>query len=70
MSGFGGDLGEDKAGTQRHGGICAGRTPQGPAGTWLQAKGDKGGSTSAWEWRYTQASGAGRRDERRRLAGG
>ena len=43
MPGFGGDLGEGAAGIQRRGGTHARQTPQGTTGTWLQAKGGKGG---------------------------
>ena len=63
-------LGEDEAGTQRRGGTRDGRTPQGPTGTWVQAKGVKGGRAPAQERHQTQAHSAGRRYERRRLSGG
>ena len=66
---FEGDLGEEEAGLQRQGGTHAGRTPQGPTGTWVQAKGGKGGSALAWERRKMQERVTGRRDERQRLAG-
>ena len=67
---FGGDLGEGETRTQRHVGNHASQTPQIPTGTWFQAEGGKGGSTLSREWRQTQKRGAGRRDERWRMAGG
>ena len=67
---FGGELGEDGAGTQRLGRTCDGKTPQEPTGTWVQSDGGKGGRELAQERKKMQAYGAGRRDERRRLAGG
>ena len=36
----------------------------------MQAKGGKGGANGRRKWRQTQAYGAVRRDERRRLVGG
>ena len=41
---FGGELGENEAGTQRRGGNRDGKKPQGPTGNWLQAEVGKGGS--------------------------
>ena len=71
MPGFGGDLGEGDAGTQRRGWNRAGRNLQGMTGTWVQARGSKGGGGElVWKRRQTQARGAGRRDERHSLAGG
>ena len=64
------ELGEDESGTQRRGFTRDGKNPQGPTGTWVQAKGDKGGIEPAREQRQTQARGVGRRDEQRRLAVG
>ena len=49
MPGFGGYLGEGKAGTQRRGGTRNGQTPPRLTGTWVQAEGVKGGSTSSQE---------------------
>ena len=49
MPGFGGELGEGKAGKHRHGGTCDGLNPQGLTGTWVQADGNKRGSALAWE---------------------
>ena len=43
MAGFGGDLREVEAGTQRHRRTCVGKTYQGLTGTWVQSKGCKGG---------------------------
>ena len=70
MPRFGGELGEVEVGTQRRGGNRDRRTPQFPTGTWVQAEGGKGGIALAWERQQAQACGPGRRDERRRLAGG
>ena len=48
MPGFGGELGEGKAGTKMRGGTRNGWNPQELTGTWVQAEGDKGGSTPSW----------------------
>ena len=49
MPGFGVDLGEGEAGTQRRGGTCDGRTPPGLTETWVNTKGSKWGSAPSQE---------------------
>ena len=48
-----------KAGTQRRGGTRTGKTPQVSTGTWVQAKGGKGGGALAQEQQNMQGCGGG-----------
>ena len=65
MPGFRGELREVEAGTQRRGETHNGQTPQGITGTWVQAKGSKGGSALS---RKTVADTGTRRGEQGRAA--
>ena len=49
ISGFGVELGEGDAGTQRREGTCDGQNTQGLTGTSVQAEGHKGGSAPSRE---------------------
>ena len=49
MPGFGGEIGEGEAGTQRRRGDRGGQTPQGLTGTWVQADEGKGGGVPSRE---------------------
>ena len=67
-----GEDSEENSGRERQGngdaeGPATGEPPPRPTGTWVQAKGGKGGSAPARERRQTQTRGAGCRDEQRRL---
>ena len=49
MPGFGGELREDKVGTQRRRGTRNGETPHETTGIWDQDEGGKRGITTTWE---------------------
>ena len=69
MPRFGEELGQDEAGTYRRVGNRDRQPPQRPIGTRVQDEGGKGGSEPEQERQQIQERGAGRRDERLRLAG-
>ena len=69
MTGFGGNLGEGKAGTQRRKGTRAGRTPQGLTGIWVHSEGGKGGARTGAVTAADSGTRQWSRDNWRRLAG-